>query len=70
MKKKSVLITEELKEAINKFLGVKFIPDCAVGNEISQKDGGLILKTFQKMGIEGARLLEADGDITNLITTK
>lgn len=68
MGNKSILITEQIKKAINEFLGAELIPACAVGNELTYLDGALILKTFRSGDIEGYRKLDTNGELVNIIT--
>ena len=63
----SILITEQIRELVNEFLGTEMIPNCAVGNELAYINGNLVLKTFTKDAIHGYRQLCANGELINII---
>lgn len=67
MESRAILITEQIKEAINSFLGAELIPTCAIGSELCIDGGSLILRTFKDGHMEGYRKLDSDGQITNII---
>lgn len=67
MNTRSILITEQIKNAINDFLGTELIPICAIGNEMTFMDGNLMIRTFTNEQMQGWRKLDADGEITNII---
>lgn len=67
MEHKPIHITEQIKEAINEFLGAELIPACAVGGQLCYVDGNLILKTFRMGKYEGYRKLENTGQLVNII---
>ena len=63
----SILITEQIQELVNTFLGTEMIPNCAVGNELAYINGNLVLKTFTEGTFQGYRQLCASGDLINII---
>ena len=65
---KSIVITERLKEVINEFLGIEFIPACAIGSKLAYQNGSLVIKSFDSDNISGWRKLDQNGDLTNIIT--
>lgn len=64
---KTILITKQLKEIANEFLGAELIPACAIGGELALINGNLILKTFREGNIHGYRRLDQSGNIINII---
>lgn len=68
MSNKTILVTKHLRDIVNEFMGLEFIPECAIGKEMAFMDGSLIMKTFSKGLMKGYRSLNADGEVTNVIT--
>jgi hypothetical protein len=64
------VITRELRENINNYVGKELIPSCAIGNPIFFDNGNIIFETFDQDGVSGARMLTQDGEIINLIQEK
>lgn len=64
------VITKELRDNINKYVGKELIPACAIGNPIIFDNGNIIFETFDQDGVSGARMLTEEGEIINLIQEK
>ena len=68
MKPNAILITEQIRNAVNEFLGAELIPTCAIGSELAYHNGNLVIKTFNNGNMHGYRTLNVGGEITNIIT--
>jgi hypothetical protein len=65
---KAAVITEDLRETLNTYLGVEFIPESALGLDLYPVNDELHCVTFQTPSLSGKRILSREGSITNVIT--
>ena len=61
MLKKTVIITESLRTAINKYFEMEVVPKCAIGNDIVMNNGDIHFETFRVDNMIGKRVLRRDG---------